>query len=118
MASGKHCLALGNLLANDKVPAAMVAYFESSEEAFPLRLIKALQAGLAAGGEMGPLHSAGVLISGEPEWPVIDLRVDWHEEPLTELENLWTLYEPQMAAYVTRAKNPADSESFGVPGDE
>jgi len=118
MASGKNCLALGNLLANDNVPATMVEYFENSSEAFPLRLIKALQAGLAAGGEMGPVHSAGVLICGEPLWPMIDLRVDWHEEPLTELENLWTLYEPQMDAYVTRAKNPADSESFGVPGDE
>jgi uncharacterized Ntn-hydrolase superfamily protein len=118
MASGKNCLALGNLLADDGVPQAMVNYFENSTEAFPLRLIKALQAGLAAGGEMGPVQSAGVLICGEPDWPIIDLRVDWHDQPLTELEDLWLRYEPQMQAYITRAKNPADSESFGVPGDE
>ncbi|MAK92714.1 MAG: fimbrial assembly protein FimA [Oleibacter sp.] len=118
MASGKNCLALGNLLANDGVPQAMVDYFESSDEVFPLRLIKALQAGLAAGGEMGPVQSAGVLIYADPKWPVIDLRVDWHEEPLTELETLWNLYEPQMSPYIVRAKNPAESESFGVPGDE
>jgi uncharacterized Ntn-hydrolase superfamily protein len=50
-------------------------------------------------------------------WPVADLRVDWHDTPLDELARLWTVWEPQMAAYVTRALDPSSAPSYGVPGD-
>ncbi len=49
VAEGEGCIAAGNLLANDAVPAAMVAAFLASREPFPLRLLVALDAGLAAG---------------------------------------------------------------------
>ncbi|ANG62999.1 fimbrial assembly protein FimA [Marinobacterium aestuarii] len=117
-AQGQHCLAMGNLLANDAVPQAMVRTFESSRGHLAERLLQALEAGLAAGGEMGPVYSAGLKVSAEPSWPVVDLRADWHGTPIAELRTLWTLYEPQMQAYITRASNPSDAESFGVPGDE
>ncbi|NVK42194.1 MAG: DUF1028 domain-containing protein [Oceanospirillaceae bacterium] len=117
-AEGKNCLAMGNLLANTDVPAAMVAAFEASEGLLAERLLQALEAGLAAGGEMGAVHSAGLHMAAESAWPVVDLRVDWHERPVAELRTLWTLYQPQMQAYITRAKDPASAESFGVPGDE
>ncbi|UTW12880.1 DUF1028 domain-containing protein [Marinobacterium rhizophilum] len=117
-AEGKHCLAMGNLLANDGVPQAMIAAFESSQGHLAERLLQALEAGLAAGGEMGPVYSAGLLMTAKPSWPVVDLRADWHDTPIVELRNLWALYEPQMQAYITRAGNPSQAESFGVPGDE
>ncbi|MFC6671288.1 DUF1028 domain-containing protein [Marinobacterium aestuariivivens] len=117
-AEGKHCLAMGNLLANTEVPQAMISAFENSEGHLAERLVQALEAGLAAGGEMGPVHSAGLLVAAEPKWPVVDLRVDWHQAPIGELRNLWFLYEPQLQAYVTRASDPSNAESFGVPGDE
>ena len=117
-ATGKDCLAMGNLLANTDVPQAMVDHFENSTGALADRLIAALEAGLAAGGEMGPVHSAGVLVYGEPEWPIVDLRVDWHDTPISELRSVFDNYDPQMQAYITRALDPANSESYGVPGDE
>lgn len=117
-AEGKNCLAMGNLLANTEVPQAMISAFENSEGHLAERLVQALEAGLAAGGEMGPVHSAGLLVAAEPKWPVVDLRVDWHQAPIGELRNLWFLYEPQLQAYVTRASDPSNAESFGVPGDE
>ncbi len=117
-ATGENCLAMGNLLANTRVPQAMVEHFQQSSGPLAERLIAALQAGLDAGGEMGPVHSAGVLVYGQPKWPIVDLRVDWHDSPIGELRRVWENYEPQMQAYITRAVDPANSESYGVPGDE
>jgi uncharacterized Ntn-hydrolase superfamily protein len=69
-AQGKHCVAAGNLLANEAVPAAMVASFEQSTGSFGQRILDALRAGVDAGGEAGPLHSAGLLIGADVSWPV------------------------------------------------
>jgi uncharacterized Ntn-hydrolase superfamily protein len=119
MAKGKDCAAAGNLLSNTEVPAKMVAAFEASEGALGDRLIAAMQAGVAAGGEAGPVHSAGLLMVREVSWPIADLRIDWAEEdPIGELEKLWSLYKPQLEDYVTRAIKPQSAPSYGVPGDE
>jgi uncharacterized Ntn-hydrolase superfamily protein len=115
---GKDCIAAGNLLSNDAVPAAMVAAFATSREAFPLRLLVALEAGLAAGGEAGPVYSAGLKVVREVSWPVVDLRVDWSENPIQKLTQIWGVYAPQLEDYVRRAVNPEAAPSFGVPGDE
>jgi uncharacterized Ntn-hydrolase superfamily protein len=112
------CVAAGTLLTNDRVPAAMVAAFvDRVEEALGSRLVAALAAGLAAGGEAGPVHSAGLLIVSDVPWPTTDLRVDWSSDPVTELDSLWQLWQPQSAAYRTRALDPAAAPSYGVPGD-
>ena len=108
----------GNLLADAGVPGAMVAAFLASEGHLGDRLLFAMRAGLAAGGEAGPIHSAGLKIVDRISWPVADLRVDWTEDcPIIGLAALWDLYKPQMDAYVTRALHPAGAPSYGVPGD-
>jgi uncharacterized Ntn-hydrolase superfamily protein len=81
------------------------------------RLIAALVAGLEAGGEGGPVRSAGLLLADRAEWPVADLRVDWDDDPIGRLADLWRLWQPQMDDYVTRALNPDAAPSYGVPGD-
>ena len=116
-ASGAGCVAAGNLLANDGVPAAMIAAFENGGGSFGARLLGALLAGVEAGGEAGPLHSAGLLIGGEPSWPLAELRIDWDEDPIAKMGAGWRVYEPQIDDYVTRAYNPDDAPSYGVPGD-
>ena len=111
-------VAAGNLLANLEVPAAMIAAFGFHPEAhLGDRLVAALAAGLAAGGEAGPVRSAGLLVAADVPWPVADLRVDWSEDPIGDLANLWRLWRPQIDAYVTRALDPAAAPSYGVPGD-
>ena len=76
------------------------------------------EAGLAAGGEEGPVHSAALLVADEQPWPLVDLRVDWDErDPVAVLRDLWTAYQPQMQDYVTRALDPASAPAYGVPGD-
>ncbi len=112
-------VAAGNLLASPEVPARMVAAFRA-DEARPLgeRLARALQAGLAAGGEAGPVRSAGLLVVRDVAWPVADLRVDWDDDPINRLADLWALWAPQLDAYVTRALNPGSAPAYGVAGDE
>lgn len=99
--------AAGNLLADPGVPAAMLAAFTGrAGDSLGDRLIAALQAGLAAGGEVSPVRSAGMVIAEAVPWPVTDLRVDWHDDPVGQLAGLWQLWQPQAAAYVGRALQP------------
>jgi uncharacterized Ntn-hydrolase superfamily protein len=117
-ALGRDVVSAGNLLANTGVPAAVVAAFEASEGELGARIIAAMQAGLAAGGEAGPIKSAGLVLAGTEAWPLADLRVDWHDAPIDELAALWAVWRPQMHDYVTRALDPSAAPSYGVPGDK
>lgn len=117
-AEGQDCAAGGNLLANPTIPNAMITAFETSTGHLGDRLIAALTAGLAAGGEAGPVHSAGMKIADKLDWPLVDLRIDWSDTPIQTLETAWQIYRPQMAAYVQRAQDPTQAPSYGVPGDE
>jgi uncharacterized Ntn-hydrolase superfamily protein len=108
----------GNLLADARVPTVMVEAFLVAGRHLGDRLIAAMRAGLEAGGEAGPIRSAGLLLVDKVSWPVADLRVDWTEEcPIAALASLWEMYKPQIDAYVTRAFNPAEAPRYGVPGD-
>jgi uncharacterized Ntn-hydrolase superfamily protein len=118
-AQGRDVASGGNLLANSGVPQAIVAGFESSSGHLGDRLIAALRAGVAAGGEAGPVHSAGLRLVDKVSWPVADLRCDWTDDcPIEALASLWHIYKPQLAAYVQRALDPRAAPSYGVPGDE
>jgi uncharacterized Ntn-hydrolase superfamily protein len=144
-AVGVNAAAAGNLLARAEVPAAMIAAFDAQAAAgsavgtlaafdagggrsvsgpavgrvhFATQLLHALRAGVEAGGEAGPIHSAGLLVVRDVSWPIVDLRVDWaDDDPVAELLSLWERYEPQVEDYVRRALDPAAAPSFGVPGD-
>jgi uncharacterized Ntn-hydrolase superfamily protein len=114
-AIGAHCAAAGNLLARTEVPAALVAAFEAAAGHFGDRLLQALRAGLAAGGEATAIHSAGILIVREVSWPIVDLRVDWSDaDPLSQLTQLWHIYQPQIEDYVRRALDPGHAPVFNV----
>ena len=109
----------GNMLANDGVPEAIVAGYLAASGHIGDRLIAAMQAGLAQGGEAGPVHSAGMMIVDKVGWPVADLRCDWTEDcPITAIADLWERYKPQLDAYIQRALDPTKAPSYGVPGDE
>lgn len=119
-ATGQNAVSAGNLLADVGVVHAVIDRFEQTDpmEELGARVVSAMQAGLNAGGEAGPLKSAGLLVVDKESWPIADLRVDWHDAPLTELAQLWAVWQPQMHDYVTRALNPISAPSYGVPGDE
>jgi uncharacterized Ntn-hydrolase superfamily protein len=104
---GRNCVAAGNILRTADVVDAMVASFEAGEDQ-PLaeRLMRAAEAGQAAGGEWKQLKSAALLVVHQESFPFVDLRVDLHAQPLVELRFLWELYHPQAELYVVRAIDP------------
>lgn len=114
-AVGVDCVATGNLLADAAgVPAAMVAAFEATAGRglhLAERLLRGIEAGEAAGGEQGQIHSAALIVSHDEAlagWPLVNLRVDYHDtNPLGQLRSIWERYEPQIPAYALRAANPA-----------
>jgi uncharacterized Ntn-hydrolase superfamily protein len=113
IAEGRDCCAVGNLLADAAVPASMVAAFHDTDaHPLPERLMRALEAGLSAGGEISDEHAAGLHVADVYDWPVVDLRVDWHAAPIGELRQLWDLYAPQQAAFIARARAPEAAPSF------
>lgn len=118
-AQGRDVASGGNLLANDSVPQAIVDGFSGSAGHLGDRLIAAMRAGLAAGGEAGPVHSAGMMLVDRVSWPVADLRCDWTGDcPIEAVATAWEIYKPQLDAYIQRALNPTLAPSYGVPGDE
>lgn len=119
VATRKDCIAAGNLLKTVAVPDAMAETFaRNADRHLAERLLRALEAGLAAGGEEGTVHSAGLIVADKLPFALVDLRCDWDDtNPIAVLRKLWTDYAPQMQAYVDRAVNPSAAPSYGVPGD-
>jgi len=87
--AGDNFSVAGNMLASARViEDAAAAYLKNGALSFPRRLIAAMRAGEAAGGDKRGKQSAALVICGQEEWPDLDLRVDDHAEPLAELERL------------------------------
>ena len=101
----------GNMLAGARVlDETAKAYIANESLPFAQRLIAAMRSGEAAGGDKRGKQSAALLIHGEEEWSDLDLRVDDHGDPLTELERLekvsrerWVHFRP----FLPTRKNPA-----------
>ena len=107
--TGKYCVSTGNFIANTDVPRHMVEAYEAATDLpFAERLLAALDAGLAGGGETKPIMSAALLIADRNTWPLVDLRIDWKENPLDELRALWDFYEPHQERFVKQVLTPAE----------
>jgi uncharacterized Ntn-hydrolase superfamily protein len=79
----------GNMLAGSSVlDDTAKAFVASASLPFARRLLAAMRAGEAAGGDKRGKQSAALLIHDTEDWPALDLRVDDHPDPLAELERL------------------------------
>jgi uncharacterized Ntn-hydrolase superfamily protein len=104
-------VAVGNGLANAQVVAAMVEAFAAAASLeLGERLIQALEAGQAAGGEAYPLRSAALAIA-VPGIPLlrVDLRVDFDPDPIARLRELLGLWAPMADGYIERCVDPDNS---------
>lgn len=100
-------IAIGNLLCTETLPDAMLDRFlRRKGEPLELRLVAALEAGLEAGGELGTLKSAGLLIVRDEDFAWMDLRVDRSADPIAELRGLATEYAPVAAEFERRVVQP------------
>ncbi len=97
----------GNLLVSERVVAAMAETCEDGRD-LPLaeRLLRALEAGKAAGGEIGGERSAALLVVDREAFPLVDLRVDFHPEPVAELRRIFDQYAPVVDLFRLRPDNP------------
>jgi uncharacterized Ntn-hydrolase superfamily protein len=88
--SGNGFSVAGNMLAGAAVLEKTAGEFERQHKLpFAERLIRALQAGEAAGGDKRGKQAAALLVYTTEEYPFLDLRVDDHAEPISELERLY-----------------------------
>ncbi|MDA3146454.1 DUF1028 domain-containing protein [Leucobacter sp. UCMA 4100] len=118
-ATRENGVAGGNMLANLGVLDALVDAALAAEGPLERRLMAGLKAAVAAGGEEGPLHSAGLSVVTDAGWRVTDLRVDWADgDPIAELETLLDRWMIERDDYINRGINPHVAPSYGVPGDE
>jgi uncharacterized Ntn-hydrolase superfamily protein len=118
VATGHMAVAAGNMLAGTGVVQAMVdAYRDSTAPTFEERLLDGFLGAVDAGGEEGPVRSAGLAVVEDAAWRVTDLRVDDADDPVAELARLLDLWLPQKRDYLTRALDPEAAPSYGVPGD-
>jgi uncharacterized Ntn-hydrolase superfamily protein len=106
------CLSIaGNMLAGAQVlDDTAKAYLANESLPFAQRLIAAMRAGEAAGGDKRGKQSAALLIHGEEEWSDLDLRVDDHVDPLSELERLEQVSRERWVhfrQFLPTRKNPA-----------
>jgi uncharacterized Ntn-hydrolase superfamily protein len=104
---GRDCVAIGNILRNTGVVDVMVETFEANAgQPLAERLLRSIEAGEAAGGELKQVKSAGLVVAHTESFPFVDLRVDLDPQPLVQLRFLWELYQPTADAYVVRAVDP------------
>ncbi|MER6425417.1 DUF1028 domain-containing protein [Streptomyces sp. NPDC001137] len=116
-ASADGAVAAGNMLSGEHIPGVLLDAYAAATGELEERLLTAMKAAVAAGGEEGPVYSAGVAVVADVGWRVTDLRVDWAEDPVDRLGDLLDVWLPQRDDYVRRGLDPAASPSYGVPGD-
>lgn len=111
----RNVVACGNVLAGEGVCTAMAEAFAASEpEPLHERLLRAIEAGRDAGGQVGgsghlPERSASLLVHGDDEHPLLDLRVDSHPEAVAEMRRLHDEFVPYLDFYRSRWIDPANA---------
>jgi uncharacterized Ntn-hydrolase superfamily protein len=109
--SGDGFSVAGNMLAGSAViEETAKSYLANAAMPFARRLIAAMKAGEAAGGDKRGKQSCALLIYGEEDWPDLDLRVDDHPDPLTELSRLEAVSRERwvhFAKFMPSKRNPA-----------
>jgi uncharacterized Ntn-hydrolase superfamily protein len=89
---GEGHVVAGNMLVSEETVRAMAEAFQAARGALGERLLIGLEAGQAAGGDRRGRVSAALLVVRDEEYPLIDLRVDEHVEPVAELRRIFDIY--------------------------
>lgn len=105
----------GNMLVGRNViDDTLAAYLDHSALSFAERLLVAMQAGEAAGGDKRGKQAAALRIHQAQDYPVLDLRVDDHADPLQELYRLYAVAQERLAHF---SKTFATAENFSGTTD-
>jgi uncharacterized Ntn-hydrolase superfamily protein len=105
--TGRNFAAAANMVVGERVVKAMAERFEGTTDlALEERLLQAIEAAHAAGGEAGGEHSAGLLVVDREVFPRVDLRVDEHATAVAELRRIFDVYKPLIDFFQERAADP------------
>lgn len=98
---GDQFVVAGNMLVGEQVIQKMAETYENSKEEYlPLRLIETIEAGQAAGGDKRGRQSAAVKVYDKLSYPIVDLRVDEHENPIEELKRVYEAAKINLFPYI------------------
>ena len=98
---------MGNAVVSEAVVKAMAESLEKSEsEEIWDRLMRAVEAGGKAGGQKEGQRSAALLVFGAEPYALVDLRVDFHPEPIGELRRIYDWFRPLIPYYQERVLDP------------
>ncbi len=118
---GKGYAAFGNVLKGEAVVAAIAGAFEaSSGQRLDERLLAAIEAGRDAGGQAAadgahiPERSAALIVAGADVVEDLNLRVDLHDDAVTELRRVHAGYAPYLPYYALRARDPKNTPAQDV----
>ncbi|HEU5177849.1 MAG TPA: DUF1028 domain-containing protein [Burkholderiales bacterium] len=110
--SGDGYSVAGNMLANERVVRETAKAFQNSKKTFAERLLAALEAGEAAGGDKRGKQSAALLIYSTEAYPELSLRVDDHADPLAELRRLYDKAHERFIPFMRCG--PSQARPWGV----
>jgi uncharacterized Ntn-hydrolase superfamily protein len=103
----------GNMLAGERVVAATLEHWLAHpEQTVPERLMAAMEAGEAAGGDRRGRQSAAMKLITTEDFPDLDLRVDDHADPLAELRRLLELWRHTRAPGLAGSPSRANPSGF------
>jgi uncharacterized Ntn-hydrolase superfamily protein len=119
--TGRHCVewagsagepfvsVAGNMLSNDRVAATTLAGFKADPAApLPERMLAALEAGEAAGGDRRGRQSAAMVMVTTEDFPDLSIRVDDHAAPLPELRRLLGIWRSERAPFLGNSPSKAN----------
>jgi len=112
MIRGADISVAGNMLAGPAVLQCTLAAFAASTGSLAERLLAALEAGEAAGGDKRGKQSAALKICTRDPYPDLDIRADDHPDPLAELRRLWRVSQERYAVF--RRFLPGTNSPCGV----
>lgn len=114
--TGKNYAVAGNMLVGEETILEMEEVFKSSNALpFTERLLQSLEAGQKVGGDKRGKQSAALIIVEKEEYPMIDLRVDDHKEPVRELRRIYEVARQKLYPFVRMLptlKNPSGTIDF------
>jgi uncharacterized Ntn-hydrolase superfamily protein len=105
---GENCVAAGNFLKDRETINALVNTFESQKGFLGDRLMSALEAGQAAGGDKRGKMSAAIIVVKDSVHPLINLRIEYSSEPVRELRMVYDKYQE----FIKDADSTAKSQRF------
>ena len=113
---GKQCMIQGNRLVGPWVVERMLQVMHDLEYlTLAERLVRSLQAGAVMGGDRHGERSVNVMVFGEEEYPLCDIRIDDHDHPMQELERLFVLYQQKVLPELLKMPRRADAQHVRVP---